>query len=178
MNMGKGLISRLFGQVQKPRKEFLTYAIMLSWHPAVGIGVLDPISGRHFAHQPGTSVIKSLKPPAKVAADYFPVGVGYRTPLPPNFQLTHTITDRQLEGQQHTVTVERVEVAGAFAQPFVYERILDPQAGKVTSEARMGDISNRHQAVTRGPLVKYIDTMRAAALQRMAKTGAKDKHLA
>lgn len=178
MNRLSGLVNRLFACMQKPGKEFLIGAVWFGCHPAAGLAVVDPLSGRHFAHQPGVNVIRSFELPPKMPADHVPVGWNHKPALPPGCSMTHTLTDREPDGAGHSVTVERVEVkGGAFPEPFVFERVIDPQTGKVTAEVRCGELRNRHESIVNGQsLRRYIDAMRENIQRRVARTGKQHDH--
>lgn len=162
--MGK-TIRRWFDRAKKPRQEFVAYAVMLSWHPGVGVGVLDPLAGRHFVHQPGTSIIKGLQPPTKLAADYFPVSLGQRAQLPRELtgkiSVNHTVMEQQRDG--YSVTIERYELSGALGQkPFVYQRAFHPE-GHIEVEASYGQLKHTHSVRPEGPLVPYIQALKTLA---------------
>ncbi len=162
-------LSRLFERFKKPKHEFVAYAVMLSWHPGIGFAALDPLSGRHIAHRPGTTVINNFPPPTKLAADYFPVTLGHGAQLPRELagriQFSRTVSEQVSANGNIPVMVERYEMREANAAPFVFQRSLGAD-GSISLEASYGSLSHRHEAKVEQPLHPYIEALRGLA-QRM-----------
>lgn len=172
--MGIAHIRKWFARSAAPKQEFLAYAVMLSWHPGAGFAVYDPLAGRHFTHQPGTSIIRTLEPPSKLAADYFPAGIGLRAQLPReltrSFNFRHKVLEQNYAGTR--MMVEQFEMGGVSGQSFVYQRRYHPD-GRVEVEASYGDLKKTHLAPPSSyPLNGYLEALRSFARPLVVKPKA------
>lgn len=158
-----------FERLKKPKHEFVAYAVMLSWHPGVGFAAHDPLTGRHFSHRPGTTVINNFPSPAKLAADYFPATPMHRMHLPRELSGTitynHSLAEVSRQGGGAGI-MERYELQAGNGLPFVFQRSINPD-GTVELEASYGQLSNRHADTPRHApqhsLQSYLENLRTFA---------------
>ena len=145
--MGRSFCQWFNDRFRKPRHEFVACAVMLSWHPAAGFAAHDPLTGRHFAHRPGTTVIHNYPSPSKLAADYFPATPFHAPNLPRHIygsvQYTHSFTEVAQEGGAPTV-IERFELRDSSPEAFIFQRRLHAD-GRVELEASYGQLRKLHQ---------------------------------
>lgn len=166
--MGRSISQWFNDTFRKPKHEVLAYAVMLSWHPSIGFAAHDPLTGRHFSHRPGTTVINNFSSPSKLAADYFPATPLNKPQLPRHIygevQYTHSLSEVRHEG--NPVMVERYELRNSDTQAFIFQRRLHPD-GYVELEASYGNLRNSHadkpHSGAEHTLNTYLDSLRTFA---------------
>lgn len=162
-------VSKLFNRMRKPKQELLAFGtVMLGWHPAVGIGLYDPLAGRHLSHQAGSSVILNHEPPPKLPREYTHVGDDVRSSLPSHWRRVIKVAYSKTtspEGES-----QRYEVTGPFPDPFIYERITLAD-GTIRVNASCGSPSTSHEGQSPhvAAYVKHRQALEAARLAKASK---------
>lgn len=90
-------------------------ALLLAVHPAAGVSVYDPVSGRLVSHRPGAGHVYVVETPSHLTQDFIPIGVGLDNILPPKLAAAAHLEHR-VEGsrQQLDLTHESASLRGPF----------------------------------------------------------------